>query len=83
MIVNKTSNSLISTIAWSGFTPTTSAQVYRHSADNLSAIVRQSDQAVMASGFTATFPASSITLIVMPAMPLNLSPPVYLPLVKR
>ncbi len=66
MIINKSNNSLTSSLALNGFSPSATAQVYRYSAANLNAIVRQSDQAVTATGFTATFPASSITLVVIP-----------------
>jgi hypothetical protein len=41
------------------------AQIYRYSAANLNAIVRGSDQPLTGNGFTTTFPANSITLIVI------------------
>ncbi|HET9223177.1 MAG TPA: glycoside hydrolase family 44 protein, partial [Roseiflexaceae bacterium] len=63
MIINKTGGELTSNVALSGFSPAATAQVYRYSPANLSAIVRQPDQAVSASGFSATFPANSITLV--------------------
>ena len=66
MIINKTSGALISTVTLSGFTPAATASVYRYSAANLSAIVHEPNQTIGASGFTATFPASSITLVVIP-----------------
>ena len=65
MILNKTSQDLTSAVTLAGFTPAATAQVYRYSAANLNAIVRQPDQAIGASGFNATFPASSMTLVVM------------------
>lgn len=84
VIINKTGDALTSNLALAGFTPMAVAQVYRYSADNLNAIVRQSDQLVTATGFTATFPANSITLVVIPA---GSTPPqianVYLPLVRK
>ncbi len=67
MIINKTNGALATNIALAGFAPTSAAQVYRYDASKLSAIVRQSDQAVSTAGFTATFPATSITLFVLPA----------------
>jgi hypothetical protein len=55
--------------AWTlaGFTPALVVQVYRYSAADLHAIVRAADQPVTASGFTATFPANSVTLVVIPS----------------
>jgi hypothetical protein len=68
MIVNKDpNNEYTSNVSLSGFNPGGSAQVWRYSGANLNAIVRQSDQAVGSGGFTATFPAYSATLIVIPA----------------
>ena len=66
MVINKTNGNLTSSLNLSGFSPGASAQVYRYSAANLGAITRQADQKVGASGFTATYPANSITLIVIP-----------------
>jgi hypothetical protein len=67
LIINKTAQSLTSTVAVAHFNPAPAAQVYRYSAANLGAIVRDTDQSVGAAGFTATFPSSSITLVVLPA----------------
>src|SRR6185436_3048958 len=53
MIINKTGGELTSNVALSGFSPAATAQVYRYSPANLSAIVRQPDQALSASGFSA------------------------------
>jgi hypothetical protein len=64
--INKTNEALTSSVSLAHFTPAAFARVYRYSAANLNAILRQPDQAVGAGGFTATFPASSITLIVIP-----------------
>lgn len=66
MIINKTDNDSTSDLALQGFSPGGSAQVYRYSSVNLNAIVRQPDQAVSATGFQATYPANSITLVVIP-----------------
>jgi hypothetical protein len=66
MIINKAATPLTSTVTLSGFTPAVTARVYRYSAANLKAIIRVPDQALSASGFKATFPASSITLVVAP-----------------
>jgi hypothetical protein len=67
VVVNKSDTARTSSLALSGFAPAAVAQVWRYSAANLSAIVRQPDQAVTGSGFSATYPAQSITLLVVPA----------------
>jgi hypothetical protein len=84
VVINKTGNALTSALSLSGFSPATSAQVYRYSAASLGAIVTQPPQTVLANGFTATYPANSITLFVIPTgTPLVLDKSVYLPLVRR
>jgi hypothetical protein len=66
MILNKTADDLTSSLSLAGATPTGNAQVYSYSGANLNAIVRQSDIAVGSSGFSATYPANSMTLVVIP-----------------
>ena len=81
MIINKTGGDLTSAVSLSNFTPASQAQVYRYSSANLNAIQHLADQAVTPSGFTATFPANSITLIILsPASPAKF---LYLPLLKK
>jgi hypothetical protein len=82
MVINKTSVTLSGAVALSGFDPEASGQVYRYSPANLNAIVRQADQTVGPGGFTADFPANSITLIRIEGVSTS-SPPVYLPLVLK
>jgi len=65
IVINKTGQTLTSNVALANFAPQANAQVYRYSAANLNAIVQQADQAVIASGFAASFPANSITLLVL------------------
>ena len=67
MVINKTASTITSDLTLSGFQPVDTAQVYRYSSANLGAIVKQADQAVTSSGFTASYPANSITLIVIPS----------------
>ncbi len=67
VVVNKSGDNLSSSLVLSGFTPSAAARVYRYSAANLDTIMRLPDQAVNAAGFTTTYPASSITLVVIPA----------------
>ncbi len=66
MVINKTGNDMSSNLSLADFTPAATAQVYTYSAANASAIVRGADLPVNASGFTATYPANSITLVVIP-----------------
>jgi hypothetical protein len=66
MVVNKSGESTTSALTLSNFCPTASADVYRYSDANLGAIVHLASQPVTATGFTATYPANSITLFVLP-----------------
>ncbi len=66
VVINKTATDLQSPLALAGFTPAGSAQVYRYSDADLGQIVRQPDQPVTAGGFSATYPAYSITMVVIP-----------------
>jgi hypothetical protein len=67
IIINKATQALTSPVTLGNFSPSAAAQVYRYSAANLAAIVREADLPVSQTGFTATFPASSLTLLVVPA----------------
>lgn len=66
MIINKSNGDQTSPLSLANFSPAAAAQIYRYSAANLGAIVRQPDQPLGAGGFTATYPAFSITLVVIP-----------------
>lgn len=66
VVVNKTPNDLAATVSLAHFTPQPNAAVYRYSASNATAIVAEALQPVTAGGFTATFPANSATLYVLP-----------------
>jgi hypothetical protein len=66
VVINKTGDDLTSQVRLSHSKPTGAAQVYQYSAADLHAIQRAADQPVAATGFSATFPANSITLIVIP-----------------
>ena len=65
VVINKVAKNLISSISLAGITPTPTAAVYRYSSANLAAIEHLADQTVSGSGFSATFPADSITLLVI------------------
>jgi PKD repeat protein len=67
VVINKTSSYQSSAVYLAGFTPQTTAGVYRYSPANLEAIEHLADQPLTAGGFTATFPANSITLYVIPS----------------
>jgi hypothetical protein len=64
MVINKTTSALTSALSLAGVSPSGAAHVWQWTGG---AIARQADQAVSASGFTATYPARSITLFVIPA----------------
>lgn len=82
MVINKSAASLTSQLSLSSFISSGTVQVYRYSAANAQQIVKQADQAV-GSSFNATFPASSITLMVLPRLSVPLTPRVDLPLIRR
>ncbi len=67
LVINKSATTLTTSIALTGFTPASTAQLYRYSAADLGAIVRQSDQAVSGSTLAGSFPAASINLFVLAA----------------
>jgi len=67
MVINKTNGDLASSVALSGFTPASTASVYRYSAANLGAVVHAADVNVSGNAVAMNFPASSITLLVIGA----------------
>ncbi|TAG87599.1 MAG: endoglucanase [Oscillatoriales cyanobacterium] len=69
VIINKTGKDLTSNLSLKGFPAAGKAQVYTYSGANLQAIVRQSDLGVSATGFQATYPANSISLVAIPKAP--------------
>jgi hypothetical protein len=83
MVINKSlTQTLTSSIGLSHTETITRAAVYRYSAANLNAIVRQADQTIVSSSFSATLPAQSITLFVTsPEKPLDKY--VFLPLILK
>jgi uncharacterized protein (TIGR03437 family) len=67
LVLNKTASAIADTIGLSNFSPAGTAQVWQYSSANLAAIVRQSpDLSVASSGVSTTFPAQSMTLLVIP-----------------
>jgi len=82
LVINKNTDTLTSTISINGFSPVGLAQVSRYSAQDTSAIQRLPDQSLVAGSLNATFPGSSITLFMLPSSE-NLSPSLFLPLIRR
>ncbi len=66
LVINKTGSDQTSTVNFTGATLPPTVAAYRYSGANLAAIVRLPDQATATSGFSALFPANSITLFVIP-----------------
>jgi hypothetical protein len=79
VILNKTNEELTSSLSMVNFNAKSQAQIFRYGQANLSAIVQLPDLAVTAAGFSMTYPANSITMIVLPAETRK----VYLPLISR
>lgn len=67
MVINKSTSPQTSAVSVAGFAAAAPAVVYRYSGANLGAIVRAADQSITSGSFSATFPASSITLLVLAA----------------
>ncbi len=65
LVLNKTASAITDSISLARFTPAATAQVWQYSSANLNAIVRQPDLNV-AGGISETFPAYSMTLLVIP-----------------
>lgn len=65
MIVNKSGTQLVSQLQLSGLSGNAVAEVYRYSDANLQNILRQSDAPVQNNALTLTYPANSITLLVI------------------
>jgi len=67
LVLNKTTGDIADTVSLANFTPAGSAQVWQYSQANLGGIVRQTaDLSTAGNNITATFPAYSITLLVIP-----------------
>ena len=67
MVINKTGADINDAVTLANFSAAASAQAWRYSSANLGAIVRDSDAAVNGGSVALTFPANSITLLVVPA----------------
>ena len=90
VLINKTGGALTASLNIATGTHTRSAgadvaQIYRYSAANLTAIVRQADQSLVGGTLITTVPANSITLAVIPTPSFPTAPTskLYLPMVGK
>lgn len=76
-VINKTTGDLTAPVSVTGGSASTAtaAQVYRYGQSDLTAIQHPADQPLTGGGFTATFPAYSITTYVLPAGTATTTPP--------
>jgi hypothetical protein len=65
VVLNKTAGDLSSSVAISSFTPKGAVQVWRYGPTNLTALVREADLPASGTTLSTTFPANSITLLVV------------------
>lgn len=79
IVINKTGGALTAPLALTGLTPAAQAQVYRYSPADLGTIQALPAQAVGASGFSATYPAQSITLFEIHPAVSTIKTRLYLP----
>ncbi len=68
MVLNKTTSSASAPISVANFQAAGNAQVWQYSSADLTDIQHLSDLSVSGGSVTATFPARSITLLVLPAL---------------
>ncbi len=66
VVVNKTASELTTSLSVANFSAAASAQLFTYSAANLQAIVAGPNAAVVNSSLTASFPAQSASIIVIP-----------------
>src|ERR1022692_1790829 len=76
VVINKTGSGLTSTLSLANFQPGQTAQVWQYSGANLGAIVAQPNIGVSGNSVTATLPANSITMLVIPPASLPVPKPV-------
>ena len=75
VVINKTGNDVASTLSLAGFSAGAAAKTWLYSAAKLDAIVAQPDITIGNSALAATFPANSITLLVIPPSALPIAKP--------
>jgi hypothetical protein len=84
VIINKTPGNLDAELTVANFASSNPVQLYRYSAANLKAIVRGADLALDDGQIATSYPANSITLLVIPQdTPQQFDTELRLPLLKR
>ena len=76
LVINKTGGALSTTLNLANFQAGSAAQVWQYSGANLGAIVQQANLAVSGNSVAASFPANSITMLVIPPASYPLAKPV-------
>ncbi len=66
LVLNKTTAPITDTVNIANFNPAQTAEVWQYSTAKSTAIARQADLSATGTSFTATFPAYSMTLLVIP-----------------
>ncbi len=66
IVVNRQTSALPATFVLRNHAPKGAVQIYRYSPANLSAIVRQANQSMTGAVLPMTYPAQSVTLLVVP-----------------
>jgi len=66
LVLNKTTSPITDSISLANFNPAETAQVWQYTTANSAAIMRQSDLSSSGTTLNATFPAYSMTLLVIP-----------------
>ena len=74
VVINKSGAGQTASLSIANLTGAQTAQVYRYSAANLAAIAHLPDQSLSGNGFTADYPADSITVLVVSAGAGNVTP---------
>jgi uncharacterized protein (TIGR03437 family) len=75
LVLNKTYGDVADNVSLANFAPAGTAQVWQYSSANLNAIVQKPDVAISNNTISATFPALSMTLLVVPAAQSMMSVP--------
>jgi hypothetical protein len=83
VIINKSDSDLSAQLTLANFSSGAPAQLYRYSDADLTAIVRGADLAVTNNTVSASYPANSITLLVIPQGTQAFNVGVHLPLMRR
>jgi uncharacterized protein (TIGR03437 family) len=66
LVLNKTAGAIADSVSLAHFVPAGTAQVWQYSPNNLAAVVRQTPDLAAGNSVSTTFPAYSMTLLVIP-----------------